>query len=196
MRTGPLLAQAALLLALVGGGTSALAHGLEGRALAPAFAVAAAPASAAPAAHADEERIVEGRLLAPCCYVQTLDIHESPMATELRLEVRTRLAAGEPAAAIEDDFVARYGERVRALPKGQDPRRGMVYLSAAVLFAGAVALAAMLRRWRRASNEGPGEPGPAALPGAGAPLAGLAAAGAPHDALDDRIDEDLRAMDG
>ena len=40
--------------------------------------VASALASAAPG-----EAIVEERLLAPCCYMQTLDVHESPLATVL-----------------------------------------------------------------------------------------------------------------
>jgi len=170
---GPRVVRGALLLALATGGSStALAD--DGR------GPAAAPTSAQ---HAHDEKVLEGRLLAPCCYVQTLDVHESPMATELRLEVRNRLASGESAQAIEDDFVARYGERVRALPKGQDPRRGMVYLSLGVLVLGAVGLGALLRRWRRASREAESGPAPKVARGA-------------HDALDDRIDEDLRAMEG
>jgi cytochrome c-type biogenesis protein CcmH len=130
---------------------------------------------------ADEERIVEGRLLAPCCYTQTLDVHESPLASELRQEVRKRLAAGESPEAIEDDFVARYGENVRALPKGEDPRRGLLLFSAAVLVASAAGLAALLRRWRR-TPKGPAPP--------------LDATAAPaREALDDRIDQDLLALD-
>src|ERR1700690_4185349 len=59
---------------------------------------------------------LEGRLLAPCCWAQTLDIHGSDIATSLRREIRTRLKAGESADAIEASLVARYGEKMRAVP--------------------------------------------------------------------------------
>ncbi len=48
--------------------------------------------------------LVEEHLLAPCCWNQTLDIHESPLATELRSEIRRRVDEGEAAQAIEDDL--------------------------------------------------------------------------------------------
>jgi cytochrome c-type biogenesis protein CcmH len=93
-----------------------------------------------------------GRLVAPCCWLQTLDMHESPSATSLRAEIHTRLAQGEPSEAIEDDLAARYGERVRAVPKGFD-RRGVVpALVALGLGLTAIALARALRRWRAASE--------------------------------------------
>ena len=59
---------------------------------------------------------IEGRLLAPCCWAQTLDIHGSEIANSLRREIRTRLKAGESPDAIEQSLVARYGERMRAVP--------------------------------------------------------------------------------
>lgn len=65
---------------------------------------------------------LEQRLLAPCCWTQTLDIHDSELVSSLRKEIRSRLGRGEAPAAIEDDFVRRFGERVRAVPKGRDPR--------------------------------------------------------------------------
>src|SRR5262245_9645491 len=44
---------------------------------------------------------LEGRLLAPCCWIQTLDVHGSEVAVGLRTEIRHRLRAGESAGAIE-----------------------------------------------------------------------------------------------
>lgn len=60
---------------------------------------------------------LEGRLMAPCCWKQTLDVHASPSADQLRREIRTRVAAGESVDAIEADLVARHGEKLRALPR-------------------------------------------------------------------------------
>jgi cytochrome c-type biogenesis protein CcmH len=128
------------------------------------------------------EAIVEGRLLAPCCYTQTLDVHESPMATELRLEVRKRLAAGESPEAVEDDFASRYGERVRAVPKGRDPRGSMFLVTTGALLAAAIGLAALVRRWRRTP-----------IDAADAAAAGVSKA---PDALDERIDAELRELEG
>jgi cytochrome c-type biogenesis protein CcmH len=168
----PLFASLALAFVLAFAG-AAEAH--DGRA--PAASAAAPASSAAPG-----EAIVEGRLLAPCCYMQTLDVHESPLATELRLEVRKRLAAGEAPAVIEDDFAERYGERVRAVPKGRDPRGNMFALALGVLAATTLALGLLVRRWRRAPDDAPGPT--------------LAAASGGRDRFDDRVDELLRDLDG
>ncbi|MFN9942632.1 MAG: cytochrome c-type biogenesis protein CcmH, partial [bacterium] len=68
---------------------------------------------------------VQRRLLAPCCWNQTLDIHESELATALRAEISDRIRRGEHGDAVERDMVARYGERVRATPRGRDPLVGI-----------------------------------------------------------------------
>lgn len=67
-------------------------------------------------AKAGELEELEAMFVAPCCFKQTLDVHASPLADQLRLELRERLSKGEAAASIEADFVKRYGEKVRAVP--------------------------------------------------------------------------------
>lgn len=101
----------------------------------------------------DQERVLEGRLMAPCCWIQTLDVHESPLARELRSEVHARLGAGESTVAIEADLVERYGERIRAVPVGTDPRRA-IGLGSVLVVAGSGALllgwlVRVVRRGRR-----------------------------------------------
>src|SRR5690606_36137581 len=61
-----------------------------------------APAPAGSVVNDDEfvpgAKRLEGRLLAPCCWdssKQTLDVHDSPVAHELKREIRRRLKAGE-----------------------------------------------------------------------------------------------------
>lgn len=68
---------------------------------------------------------LEERIVAPCCWSQTLETHESPLVSELKQEIRMRLRAGESSESIENAMAVRYGERVRALPRGKDPRRIM-----------------------------------------------------------------------
>jgi cytochrome c-type biogenesis protein CcmH len=91
---------------------------------------------------------LEGRLLAPCCWSQTLDIHGSEIANSLRHEIRTRLKSGEAADAIEASLVARYGERIRAVPDRVplDKMGGLGWLCVA-LAAGFVG--GVLWHWRR-----------------------------------------------
>lgn len=121
------------------------------------------------------ETALGARLIAPCCWTQTLDVHESELATALRLEIRGRLLAGEAADAIEDDLAKRYGERIRAVPKGRDPRgTGAIAIGVGALLA-ALMLVRMVRGWTRSR-----------------PVEVASCRSAEEDA---RIDEELRALD-
>jgi len=147
-------------------------------ALAGRTALAAVPPFGTPA---PGETRLEARLIAPCCWAQTLDVHPSEPATALRREIRARLLAGETAEAIEDDLVARYGDRIRALPRGQEGGSPTVVAGLGILAAiAAVALIAMVRRWLRASAVPPP-----------APPAGVGK----EDAYDRLLDDELRALD-
>jgi cytochrome c-type biogenesis protein CcmH len=96
------------------------------------------------------ELAVQSRIVAPCCWNQTLENHASPLADALRAEIHTRIAAGEAAQLIEDDLAARYGERVRAMPRSREPRS---WLAAFVVAAMALSLLGLVRwgRLQRAS---------------------------------------------
>ncbi|WP_437525374.1 cytochrome c-type biogenesis protein CcmH [Sorangium sp. So ce726] len=125
------------------------------------------------------ERALAARLLAPCCWDQTLDVHESEVARDLRREIHTRLRRGEVADAIEQDLVARYGERLRAAPSSGTLGKvalGLL-LGIAVTFLGIFAL---LRSWR--SNAAQAAP-------SGGTLAAV------RDEYDDRLDDELRERD-
>jgi cytochrome c-type biogenesis protein CcmH len=101
----------------------------------------------------DPAHELETHLMAPCCWRQTLADHESPLANELRGEIKGRLAAGEGAAVIEADLVQRYGDRLHALEGSTgDPRIliGGVTAVAVVLGLGALALLARRRTTTRA----------------------------------------------
>lgn len=91
---------------------------------------------------------LEGRIRAPCCWNQTLDIHGSPVANELRREIRRRLKGGESQEAIQSDIVRRYGEKVLAVPPGNPLKDVGVLLSLAFGAAG-IGAGAMILRWRR-----------------------------------------------
>lgn len=132
----------------------------------------------APAA-TEQARELERRLLAPCCWRETLDVHESQPAAELRREIRRRVAAGEGAASIEADLVARHGRKIRATLPGSLG----TYLFAVILLCGLGGAALfLLRKERRTAAQ--------------RPAPGDARGELPDEErrrLEDRLDEDLES---
>jgi cytochrome c-type biogenesis protein CcmH len=127
------------------------------------------------------ERELLARLVAPCCWNQTLDIHGGTTPDQLRAEIRERLHRGEAPATIEADFVRRYGARVQAHSSSLSLGSASLLVIAVGLVA-ATGLALVVRRWRRASDT------------AGAAGAVRTTPAGP-DAWDDRVDAELRALD-
>ena len=103
------------------------------------LALVAAPAALTPQQHAEIRR-VEDRLLAPCCYSQSVAEHMSPVAEQMRQEITEMVAAGESEPAIINHYKTMYGERILIIPSGETgrilftlPALGVV-LGAALLF--------------------------------------------------------------
>ena len=153
-----------------------------GLASAPSWADGPGPAPVSvPSEPAPGERELLRKLVAPCCWNQTLDSHQGAAPDGFRAEIRSRLYAGETPAQIEADYVARYGERVRAASHSRS--MGWAALGAGVLVLGAgAALVRMVLRWRKQAPQLPEN------------ATGKGEAPKP-DALDERLDAELRAMD-
>lgn len=174
MNTARRFAAPLVMLALSLGVTGALST--DAHAQAPAPAAPAVPSEPAPG-----ERELLKRLVAPCCWNQTLDSHQGAAPDGFRAEIRSRLYAGETPAQIEADFVVRYGERVRAASHSRPLGWAAVIAGVAVIGAGA-ALVRMVLRWGKKSP---------ALPEA----SGAKGEATKPDALDERLDAELRSMD-
>jgi|GraSoiStandDraft_23_1057293.scaffolds.fasta_scaffold530464_1 cytochrome c-type biogenesis protein CcmH len=126
---------------------------------------------------------LEGRLLAPCCWDssrQTLDIHGSPIANELRREIRSRLKAGETPDAVEADLVRRYTTKILAAPLDSPIAHLGTLLSFGLLSAGGLA-AVLVVRWRRHAS---------------APKKADEKPAKDRDEWDQRLDDELREPDG
>lgn len=136
----------------------------SGVALAHAPSQVGAPATAPAASVAPEDdygddiqgdvpgaSAIEGRLMAPCCWTQTIDIHGSPISLSMRHEIRRRLRNGESAEAIQASFVERYGTKILAVQEGSQLRNLFIGLALAMGGAG-VAAAMMVGRWRKRSS--------------------------------------------
>ena len=176
---GARAAQVIVALALVSAGVFAASS---------AIAQAPAPAPADSGGYVEGEKTLEGRLLAPCCWAQTLDIHESEISTQLRKEIRQRLMRGESQASIEQDMVARYGEKIRAVPEGKSLTGMGVWLSVLFGVAG-IGAAALIVRWVRK--------GPSDKPAGDTPASkgGEPDKSAKRDEWDERLDDELRDVD-
>jgi cytochrome c-type biogenesis protein CcmH/NrfF len=61
---------------------------------------------------------VEHRLMAPCCYTQTIDLHMSDIAEKMRHEVATMILGGQTERQMYDHYKALYGEQILAVPDG------------------------------------------------------------------------------
>ena len=117
------------------------------------FLVLVFPAIAQSPPHltADQEAVasrLEGMLIAPCCFVNTVAEHRSPISDEIRDQIRVAVASGKTETEILDAFVAKYGERILAAPKPQGFNLLAYVLPAVAVAAGLLIIAFVMRRHR------------------------------------------------
>jgi len=118
--------------------------------------------------------------MAPCCWMQTIDIHDSPISLSMRHEIRRRLRNGESSEAIQASFVERYGPKIMAVQESSQLKN--VFIGLSVVMGGAgVAAAMMIGRWRKHSGpkEAPKKDG----------------SEAPRDQWDEKLDAELKDLD-
>lgn len=89
------------------------------------------------------------------CQNQSIDDSDAPLARDLRLLVRERIAAGDTDAQVTDFLVARYGEFVLLKPRVSRETLLLWLLPPAVLAGGALTLWLHLRRRRSAGRDDP-----------------------------------------
>lgn len=92
----------------------------------------------------------QDRFIAPCCWSQSVAMHDSPVAREMREEIVEFVSEGKTEEEIVDFYVARYGERILRVPRG----KAWIWLNAVpigALTAGAAGVMLFLARARRAA---------------------------------------------
>lgn len=134
----------------------------------------------------DRERLakqIETELIAPCCWSQQVSVHDSPAATEIRADIRRRLAEGQTHDDILDAYVAEHSQRILAVPRAS----GFNYLLFAapplLLFGTAVLVIAFVRRASKSAQVLLGT-APAVRP-----------VGTEPGQFDQRLDDELRDLD-
>ena len=133
------------------------------RILSCAFAVAVLAGSPARAVQPDEimsdpakearARDLSRELRCMVCQNQSIDDSEAPLARDLRLLVRERIAAGDSDAQVIDFLVARYGEFVLLKPRLNSHTWLLWSLTPLALLAGGIALWMHGRRRDRSNAE-------------------------------------------
>ena len=92
---------------------------------------------------------LERRVLAPCCYTQSVAIHQSEIALKIRLEIARLVGQGNTDEEILGTYVARYGDKVLIDPATAPKEWSyLVPWIVAVLSMGVAAV--LLWRWRLA----------------------------------------------
>lgn len=104
----------------------------------------------------DEVNAIAHKLMAPCCWSETADIHQSSAAAEMRDQIRKALEAGYSESEILAAFEKVYGERILARPKAQGFNLLVWTLPPAVLVVSLVFAARFLRK----SESSPQAPSP------------------------------------
>jgi cytochrome c-type biogenesis protein CcmH len=127
-----------------------------------ALSIVAAIATAADAVQPDEimsDPVKEARardlsreLRCMVCQNQSIDDSEAPLARDLRLIVRERIAAGDSDAEVMDFLVARYGEFVLLKPRLNSHTWLLWFLTPLALAAGGIGLWAHGRRGSRSGD--------------------------------------------
>lgn len=92
------------------------------------------------------------------CQNQSIDDSDAPLARDLRLLVRERIAAGDSNSQVLDFLVARYGEFVLLKPRFERQTLLLWLLGPALLIGGGLALWLQIRRRSRIGADVPAPP--------------------------------------
>jgi cytochrome c-type biogenesis protein CcmH/NrfF len=131
-----------------------------------------------------ERKLFFGLICTCGCPRETLGTCTCGFAHQRRDELRQELAAGRPIAAITAAYAERFGPQALAVPPNEGASRALYLLPIGVIVAMAAGVVIVLRRW---SARGAGARAAAATGAPGAPPK--------RDAYDDKLDEELRALD-
>ncbi len=85
-----------------------------------------------------EVKKVEESLFAPCCYTQSIAVHASPIAGQMRQEVTEMVAAGKSGTEIIAHYKTLYGEQILIVPDGKTGV--LLFLLPLAVFLGASAI--------------------------------------------------------
>lgn len=95
-----------------------------------------------------QAKSIEGKLIAPCCWTQTVADHESNASEEIKAGIRSMLAGGSSEQDIISFYKERYGERILAAPEKSGFNLMAYLFPAAMTLVALAVIVVMLQRWR------------------------------------------------
>jgi len=149
-----------------------------------------------------KEKQVFGQLRCMCgtCPRELLSSCACSTADQTRERLRMRLARGESPESIVDDYVKEHGTASLGIPPNTGAFRAIYAFPIVALVGSGVGLAFVLRRWRSSATDSAVAGKNESTKSAGKKGDGDAPSdrerGAKRDAYDDRIDAELRDLDG
>ena len=91
---------------------------------------------------------LEQALIAPCCWRQPLDIHQSGTVDNMKTEIRLLLKEGQTSEQIMSYYIERYGEQIRSTPKKEGFNLLAWLLPGFALMVGLGVISVSLKKWR------------------------------------------------
>jgi len=107
-------------------------------------------------------RAIEGKLMAPCCMANTVAEHYSPIAEEMRLEIREKLRQGQTSEQILAFYAEKHGDLVLAMPAAEGFNLVAWLVPMFFLIVGPAVVYLVLRSWRAQHKTVPVKSEPAA----------------------------------
>jgi len=101
----------------------------------------------------NQVRRIEERFIAPCCWSETVAVHRSETAAQMRAEIERLVEEGRTEDEIVARYVSEYGERILLVPRG-GKSAWLTVLPFVALAAGAAFLVRYLARFRSSSSAG------------------------------------------
>jgi cytochrome c-type biogenesis protein CcmH len=95
---------------------------------------------------------IERKLMAPCCWSESVAKHLSPASTEMKKTIAAMVDEGKTEREIIDHFKRVYGARILVEPEGA-AAGVLTVVPLAMLAIGAAATVLIIRKWRRATTQ-------------------------------------------
>jgi cytochrome c-type biogenesis protein CcmH/NrfF len=121
----------------------------------PAQTPAAAPPDADPGAAPSWGYELAAELMSPFCPGRTLADCPSPAAANIRMWILVQAAAGRTKEDVEDELLARYGDRIRSAPKAEGFGWAAYLVPLGVFVGGGLLVVYVLRRMTRGAPPAP-----------------------------------------
>ncbi len=91
---------------------------------------------------------LETQFIAPCCWHQPVSDHSSPVATQMKADIRAMIADGLSDKEIHRHYIAQYGERIMSVPPGEGFNR-LVWIIPVIAGVFGLSIAGhLIRSWR------------------------------------------------